>query len=173
MPVISPDEISVRLKISPVSAGKEAIKQQERRLHARETFCIDTTFSGRREVDFLRKAKSRGYDVCLIFVCLPSPLLCQLRVQQRHLAGEHDVPKDDIERRYYRSLDNLRVCHLEVDKLLAVDNSGRKPRLVLSLNEDQVSYKSKSIPEWLSSHVTYLGGDLDKQNDSLLPKGPK
>lgn len=173
MPVISPDEISLRLKISPISAGKEAIKQREKCLESRQTFCIDTTFSGRREVDFLNKAISRGYEICLLFVCLHSPLLCQLRVQQRRLSGEHDVPKDDIVRRYYRSLDNLKVCYLEVDRLLAVDNSGRKPRLVLSLNGNLVSYKSKLIPEWLSSRVTHFDSSLDTQPDLFPGKGPK
>lgn len=43
----------------------------------------------------------------LIYSYLDNPTLCENRIKIRVLNGGHDIPKNDIIRRYYRSKENF------------------------------------------------------------------
>jgi predicted ABC-type ATPase len=100
MPVISPDNLAATQKISPIQAGRAAIREQKRLLSSRISFAVDTTFSGKRELDLIRRAISKGFKVNLIFVCVSGPDLCQARIEERVSSGGHDVPAKDVARRF-------------------------------------------------------------------------
>ena len=148
IPVISPDTIAAIEGVSPLEAGKKAIAERERLLAAGADFALDTTLAGHRELAFMRRAAEQGYKVNLIFVCLKNPILCQLRVAQRVASGEHGVPPDEIARRYERSLAHLAVACQRSDRVLVLDNTGQKPRLLLSSEQGRVKYLSNNLPLW-------------------------
>ncbi|MCL4460535.1 MAG: hypothetical protein M1297_02320 [Nitrospirae bacterium] len=68
IPVISPDTLAGIHGLSPLQAGKMAIREQEKLLSSRSSFAVDTTFSGNRELEMMRRAKAAGYKVNLIFI---------------------------------------------------------------------------------------------------------
>jgi predicted ABC-type ATPase len=53
------------------------------------------------------EAKQRGYEIELHFVWIPDVREAIRRVRQRVIEGGHDVPAEDIERRFTRSIDHL------------------------------------------------------------------
>ena len=55
-----------------------------------------------------RKAKSEGYFIKCIFVLTIDPLVNVARVEARVASGGHDVDKEKIKSRYYKSLANIK-----------------------------------------------------------------
>jgi predicted ABC-type ATPase len=55
----------------------------------------------------IREWRAAGYRVELLFLELPSVDLAMQRVQQRVAQGGHDVPENDIRRRFSRGLSNF------------------------------------------------------------------
>ena len=134
LPIVNPDEIARELNparpFTPenaIKAGRLALEQQERLLAEHRSFALETTFSGNRELAFMRAAKAEGYKVNLIFICTGSPLISTGRIALRTEDGEHFVPREDVERRYHRSLGNLAEGVALADRAWLIDNTGKTP----------------------------------------------
>jgi predicted ABC-type ATPase len=54
-----------------------------------------------------KRAKQRGYGIELHFVWIPDPREAIRRVRQRVIQGGHDVPADDIKRRFRRNIQHF------------------------------------------------------------------
>jgi predicted ABC-type ATPase len=147
--VISPDTIAEKARVSPGEAGKAAIRDQERALASRASFAIDTTFSGKRELDVLSRAKAAGFKVTLVFVGVDSPETCGKRIEERVAEGGHHVSTEDMERRYGRSLLNLLTAIPLVDRLYILDNTLKRRRLVLSMHHGRTRFVAPRLPEWV------------------------
>lgn len=109
IPVVSPDNLAAIHGLSPMQAGRAAGREQERLFASGISFAVDTTFSGNREIHLMRRARAAGFTVNLIFICLSSAALCQVRIEERVSSGGHSVPARDVRRRFERSLSNLTV----------------------------------------------------------------
>jgi len=81
-------------------------------------------------IPFWRK---EGYDVKLIFLCLPSVDLAVARVAARVAQGGHDVPEAVIKRRFEGGLKNFHNTYRRIVSNWALyDNSGIQPILLES-----------------------------------------
>jgi len=80
---------------------------REELLKAKKRFSFETVFSHESNLDIMKRAAEMGYKVYLYFVSTKSPLINEYRVALRKAKGGHDVPKDKISSRYYKSLDLL------------------------------------------------------------------
>ncbi len=94
-----PNDIS-RYKIK---AGKEFFRQLEANLNSDKSFMIESTLSGKYLKDVINQAKVKGFQIVLIYLFLETEIENVLRVKNRVLNGGHNVPEDDIKRRYFRS----------------------------------------------------------------------
>lgn len=148
IPVISPDNLAAIHGLSPMQAGKAAVQEQERLLSSGISFAVDTTFSGHRELDLMKRAAIAGFKVNLIFICVTSPALCQARIEERVSSGGHAVPAKDVARRFERSLANLTIAFDIAERVFLLDNTGEKHRLLLSIERGRVKHFAKSTPEW-------------------------
>lgn len=111
-PYLSADLIATELPIDePVSlqfaAGEEFLKRAQAQLAAEKDFIVETTLSGRTWKNYLRHARTRGFEITIFFIYLDSADTCVARVRERVRRGGHDVPDDDIRRRFSRSLVNF------------------------------------------------------------------
>ena len=86
-----------------VKAGKEFFQKLHKSLSQEQSFVIETTLSGKYLVKVIEKAKHNDFRVVLIYLFLETPTENIYRVKNRVLKGGHDVPDDDILRRYFRS----------------------------------------------------------------------
>lgn len=90
-----------------IQAGKIVLQKLEELLNKKKSFAIETTLAGKNHIKTINKAKELGYVVVLIYSYLDSPLMCENRIKIRVLNGGHDIPKEDIIRRFYRSKENF------------------------------------------------------------------
>lgn len=155
IPVVNPDSIAATIKpedpgIIVLRAGREALRQQNSYLNSGTSFLLETTFSGKREIKLLQKAKALGFKTNLIFVGLPSPVRNIQRVSRRVLDGGHDVPAKDIERRYGRSMRNLSIGLTLVDRAFIFDNANKKHQLLAVFEKGTIVRQSDKQPDWFS-----------------------
>ncbi|MCG5054089.1 MAG: AAA family ATPase [Myxococcales bacterium] len=88
----------------PFAAGRELLRRLSRLESLRRSFAIESTLSSRMYARRIVKWKSLGYRTQLHFIELPSADLALKRVAARVAAGGHDVPAEDVERRFQRGL---------------------------------------------------------------------
>jgi predicted ABC-type ATPase len=153
--MVNPDVIARELDPSDpngvrvrVQAGREAIRRQETCLARMQDFGFETTLSGRREFEVLRRAKAVGFKVNLVYVGINSPRATMGRIRERVASGGHDIPLPDIMRRFERSQANLPRALELADRAFVLDNSGRRYRLLLSLESGQARHVSANLPTW-------------------------
>ena len=67
----------------------------------------------------------KGYKIITIYIFLDDANLCVQRVRTRVVKGGHNVPKEDIIRRFYRSKENFWNNFTQLsDKWLMLYNGG-------------------------------------------------
>ena len=90
-----------------IKAGKIVIKKLQELLNRKKSFAVETTLAGKNHIKIIKKAKDLGYKTVLLYSYIENPLLCENRIKIRVLNGGHDIPKEDIIRRFYRSKENF------------------------------------------------------------------
>ena len=100
----------------------------------------------------MAEAKQKGWQVNLIYVGVDNVQTSIKRVAQRVAQGGHNVPEEDIRRRYARSLANLPAALRQADRTTIFDNSteaGHQP--VLIIENGIVTEQARDLPEWLKN----------------------
>jgi predicted ABC-type ATPase len=134
---INPDEIALTLNEPEPQRSKRAQEiadfDRDCCLSARLNFSFETVMSHQSKIDLLVRAGASGYDVTLYFICTSDPEINIRRVQNRVSLGGHDVPRDRIVARYWRSLNLLCNAALVARRVVLFDNSAEVGYRVNSL----------------------------------------
>ena len=128
---INADEIAKGL--SPLNyeagllkAGKLFLEALEQKIAERKDFAFETTLSGRMYLPRIAEWRKAGWFVTLFYLYIPNAAFSAQRVRQRVLKGGHDIPSEDIVRRYPRSIRNLFAYADVCDKTMCFDNTGNQ-----------------------------------------------
>jgi predicted ABC-type ATPase len=114
-----------------VAAGRILLGQVRETVTTQESFCFETTLSGRGLSRWIVEWRQAGYRVRLVFVALDDPDVAVRRVAGRVADGGHDVPEVVIRRRWAAGLRALfDQCLPTVDGWLVIDNSDGEGRPV-------------------------------------------
>ena len=135
---ISADALAAELVSTPedldkakIQAGRLFFQEIQRLIEAERDFAVEVTLAGKGFERIIRRLKRAGYTVTIIFLFLKSPDVCIARVQNRVMAGGHDVPEEDIVRRFYRSKHNFwHIYKDQVDQWHLYYNSGEQAQEV-------------------------------------------
>jgi len=107
--IIDVDKLAAQLG-SPVEGGKAAVRKIDECLEKGISFTQETTLSGARTERTIRRAKERGYTIRLYYIGLDTMEESLGRIANRVAKGGHDIPREDVERRFStRFADVLRV----------------------------------------------------------------
>ncbi|MGN7822618.1 zeta toxin family protein [Chitinophaga sp. 22536] len=111
-----------------VEAGRLMLKRIHFLLEEKADFAFETTLATRSYQSLIKKAKSEGYQVTLLYFWLSSPELAKRRVASRVKKGGHHIPDQIIERRYYRGIHNLIHLYIPIcDNWIVVKNEDAQP----------------------------------------------
>lgn len=133
---LSPTDIS----LSALQAGKLTLQRIADLIAKGVSFGFETTLSGRGHLKLLTDAKARGYAIHLYYLWMPSVAMLPTRILHRVLAGGHDVPREDVLRRYVRSRENVRAYAQIADLIRIFDASDQDQNLLFSRNGDEEIY---------------------------------
>jgi len=112
-----------------LEAGRIMLGRVRRFIGEGRDFGMETTLSGRTYRNFFRTARERGYSIHLDFLILPSVEHSIRRVADRVEAGGHNVPDQDLRRRFRVGLQNLFSLYRPfLDSWALYDNSEQRPR---------------------------------------------
>ena len=116
-----------------IAASRVFLREISRNILARRDFGFETTLSGLAYRRLIKRLRSKGWRVELIYLALPSVEIAKHRVAERVRHGGHDIPLADIERRYFRSLQNILGEYAKlVDRAVCYCNADTHPVLVFT-----------------------------------------
>ncbi len=120
----SPQQVAIK-------AGKLVLQQIKEFIERNVDFGFETTLAGKTYLRHFQDLKERGYRLHLFFLWIPSSQLAIARIKDRVAEGGHDVPVEDVKRRFERSISNFfKIYRLPANSWLLFDNSERKPTLI-------------------------------------------
>ena len=121
----------LRPELAVRAAGRLVLMELDRLAKARADFAFESTLSGLGYVRRLKRWRAIGYRIEMVFLYLPSPRLALRRIAARVRQGGHNVPRDDVLRRFARGWRNFQTAYRPLADAWAVyDNSGADPRLL-------------------------------------------
>ena len=128
IPVLDPDAIANTLQASasglfPMAAARHVLKSAAEHLSKNESFAVETTMAGKNYLQMMLDARNRGFETVLVYIGTENVEINLARIRNRVLAGGHDVPEEDVRRRYLRTLDNLPIAIKRADHSILFDNS--------------------------------------------------
>ena len=126
---INADEIAKGLSPLDYSAGllrasKIFLETLNCKIADRNDFAFETTLSGRTYLPRIADWRRSGWNVILFYLYIPDAEFSAERVRHRVLEGGHDIPPEDIVRRYPRSIRNLFDYAEVCDHTICFDNTG-------------------------------------------------
>ena len=118
-------------RTAAVKAGKLVLQQIHEYARRGADFAFETTLSGKSYANLLTELKEKGYALHLFFLWIPSSELAIARIKDRVAEGGHNVPVEDVRRRFARGIDNFfRLYEFLLDSWMLFDNSSAKPVLI-------------------------------------------
>lgn len=130
-------------------------------LYSQKSFSFETVMSFEDKIDTLKLAQQLGFRTYLYYIATEDPEINISRVQYRYISGGHNVPKDKIESRYYRSLSLAHKAIFYANRAYFFDNSGSGSIWLAEINDGKKCIlKTNTIPHWFQrSILSHLDND--------------
>ena len=140
------------------SAADWVTERREELMRDGKGIAIETVFSTDEKVNFIKRAKERGYFVRVFYSSTTSPTINAARVAARVLLGGHTVPIEKIISRYPRSMANLPPAINLADRVYVYDNSvdANAAQLVARTHDGMLRKIYGSLPSWVDDVVAGL-----------------
>ena len=132
--------------VAHLKAAKMTLEIIDENIAAKRDFAFETTLSGRSYATKLKQIKDVGFIVWMFYLWVPFPELSINRIKTRVSQGGHDVPTQDVLRRFSRTQSNLFTLYRPLlDTLWFFDNSNKIPRLVFKDNDGTTSIEDAAL----------------------------
>lgn len=142
-----------------IQAGKLMLERIELLLKQGQTFAIETTLATSTYTNLVARAQKLGYEVHLLFFWLSSPEVAYERVVRRVEEGGHNIPKEDIERRYWRGLRYLFEKFMPIVDYWAIYDNNDKTTLIASSATGKENTKLNKIREHVERRIKDISGN--------------
>jgi predicted ABC-type ATPase len=114
-----------------IEAGRLVLTRFRQFVEEQRDFVLETTLSGRTYAKHFQAARSAGYHVRLDFLLLPDLEDSVRRVADRVEQGGHNVPLEDLRRRFKLTVQNLfTIYRAAIDRWSIYDNGQHSPVLL-------------------------------------------
>jgi predicted ABC-type ATPase len=149
----------IRQEDANSAAWQQGVRLLKRVIQERLDFAFETTLGGNTITQLLARAAGQGVAIHVWYVGLFSPELHIQRVRSRVGRGGHDIPEEDIRRRYEHSRVNLITLLPHLSSLRMFDNSvevdpaeghAPSPQLILHMENRRIlaSADFSRMPNW-------------------------
>ena len=139
-----------------IQAGRLMLNRIKELLNQGETFAFETTLSSKSFISVIKEARTKDYEVVLLFLMLDTVKLAIERVATRVKEGGHSIPKEVIVRRYNNGMRNFFNLYINiVDKWFFVNNSGDYFQFIAEGGANEVIVKDENI--WYKIKQRYYG----------------
>ncbi len=123
-----------------IKAGKLLLDQIANFSKKKADFAFETTLAGKGHANILKQMKRDGYEIHLFFLWLPDVRLALARVADRVRKGGHNIPEQDVKRRFNRGVWNLFHIYRELfDTWTVFDNSSTDAEIIVKSERNVLS----------------------------------
>ena len=136
-------------------SGKLAIKRIDDCLNKGVNFTQETTLAGVRTIKTIQKARELDYYIRLYYVGVSSSDESIKRIKNRVEKGGHNIPTEDVERRYNKRFEDLAKVLPYCNEVRFFDNENGFIEKAEYKNGLLIT-KSEIIPQWLKDLEKYL-----------------
>lgn len=153
--IIDTDKITAKLGGDKIKGGKEAIRLISDCLAKGINFTQETTLSGRKTLKTIETARNEGYYIRLFYIGISSAEESLLRIENRVKKGGHNIPSDDVARRFQNRFEDLAKILLYCDEVHFFDNENGFV-YVGEYRNGQLFTVGDYIPDWIKELKEYL-----------------
>ena len=140
------------------NAAKLSTQLRENCLVEGKSLIFETVLSAYDKIDFIIRAKEKGYFIRLFFVGTESPTINASRIAQRVMEGGHDVPITKIISRYSKSIANCCIVSKLADRAYLYDNSidFAEPKLLFRVIDGKITKEYADINDWSKPILKFI-----------------
>lgn len=153
--IIDTDKITAEIGGEKIKGGKLAIKRIDDCLNKGVNFTQETTLAGVRTIKTIQKARELDYYIRLYYVRVSSSDESIKRIKNRVEKGGHNIPTEDVERRYNKRFEDLAKVLPYCNEVRFFDNENGFVEKAEYKNGLLIT-KSEIIPQWLKDLEKYL-----------------
>ncbi len=146
--IVDVDKITAKLGRGAIEGGKAAIAAIDDCLSKGISFTQETTLSGFRVERTAQIAREQGYYIRLFYVGLDTLDESIKRIRNRVEKGGHDIPKDDVTRRFNERFNALRRVLPYCDEAALFDNDNGFVQVAQYRNGELIPLVD-ARPSWL------------------------
>ena len=153
--IIDVDRITAELGGNALAGGKAALKKIQDCIDKGVSFTQETTLSGRKTEATARQVRELGYCVRLFYIGLDSAEESLSRIENRVKRGGHDIPHDDVIRRFAGRWEAVAKVLPYCDEADFYDNDNGFV-LVAEYRNGELRTIGTRRPAWLAELQEYL-----------------
>lgn len=156
IPVLDPDMIARTLQstsaAAPIAAARQVLSSARGHIRKAESFAVETTLAGKHYLQMMLDARSRGFEIILVYIGTENVEINLARIKNRVLAGGHNVPEEDVRRRCKRSFTNLPTAIQRADHTILFDNSTEEGYRLVAVLGPSENHWFDPIPDWAAAN---------------------
>lgn len=153
--IVDVDKMIVKCGGNIIEGGKKAIELIDDCLEKEICFTQETTLSGHRILNTVKKAIERGYYIRLYYVGLNTVEESLARIENRVKKGGHNIPDSDVKRRFGKRFEDLAIVLQYCDEATFYDNENGFVA-VAEYKNGEVLQIGNLKPEWLKELLEYM-----------------
>ncbi len=153
--VIDTDILTAKLGGNKIAGGKAAVKIISDCLIKGVNFTQETTLSGKKTLRTIISAREKDYYIRLYYVGVNSADESIVRISNRVRKGGHDIPAEDVRRRYEKRFEYLANILPFCDEVHFYDNENGFVDIGEYRNGNVV-INGEYAPEWILKFKEYM-----------------
>lgn len=152
--IIDTDKITAKFGGDKIKGGKEAVGLINDCLNKGVNFTQETTLSGKKTLKTAEYARSKGYYIRMFYVGVSSAEESLLRIENRVKKGGHNIPAEEVKRRYEKRFEDLARILPYCDEVRFYDNENGFV-YVGEYRNGQIFTVGDYTPDWLNGLKKY------------------
>jgi predicted ABC-type ATPase len=153
--IIDPNKLGLEQGLTPVAAGRLAVKKIRACLERGVCFTQESTLSGHFVPQLAKQAREQGYYIRLYYVGLDSAEESVRRIANRVAKGGHNIAEDVVRRRFTDRWAAVAAVLPYCDEATFFDNENGF-REVAEYRNGELVLKTTQLPDWLRQLQAYL-----------------
>ena len=153
--IIDVDKLVSQSGGDAIAGGKLAVAQIDDCIRDGICFTQETTLSGRKTEATAKQVRELGYHVRLFYIGLDSAEESLARISNRVTRGGHDIPRDDVVRRFAGRWEAVGKVLPYCDEAEFYDNDNGFV-LVAEYRNGELRPVGSRRPQWLMELLQYL-----------------
>ncbi len=147
--IVDTDSITAKLGGDKLRGGKRAVEIIDDCLEKGVNFTQETTLSGKKTLRTIIRAKEKDYFIRLYYVGVSTAEESVLRIKNRVRKGGHNIPDEDVLRRFEKRFEDLAKILPYCDEAHFYDNENGFTE-VGEYRNGNITVQDGYVPDWIA-----------------------